>query len=324
MKKILFLTLAAATLFSCAKDQLLTQNREAITFENAFVDNATKALDPSITTTSLESFVVYGTIQGDEKNADGQVIAPVVNIFPGVTVSGSSTTSWTYDDNATQYWIAGNTYNFAAVVNGKVAVDANNGMPASIAYDAETQTDLLYATASANGVADSNPKVAFTFDHLLSKVKFTFNNNSASYSNSGYTYKVTNLQVVDAGKDAVYTVSSTWEEPSSKYTANFGNIVSAGTTDDEGAVNIAPQGSYSSNYERLMIPSTKKVTVKCRIALLYGEKEVDVENYKQEISLNLEAGHAYNFVLSARVGEPIEFTVAKVEGWDTTNGEKTL
>ena len=324
MKKILFLTLAAATLFSCAKDQLLTQNREAITFENAFVDNATKAIDPSITTTTLNSFVVYGTTQGDEKNADGEVIAPVVNIFPGVTVSGSSTTSWTYDDNATQYWIAGNTYNFAAVVNGEVAVDANNGMPASIAYDAETQTDLLYATASANGVADINPKVAFTFDHLLSKVKFTFKNTSLAETNTGYTYKVTDIQVLEAGKKATYTMTGKWAAPTSTYTAAFGHIVSAGTTTAEDAVNVASNTSYSSNYERLMIPSTTNVTVSCRIALLYGNQEVDVNNYSEEVTLNLEPGQAYNFILSASVGEPIEFTVTKVNEWDTTSGETTL
>ncbi len=327
MKKILFLTLAAATLFSCAKDQLLTQNREAITFENAFVDNATKAIDPSITTTTLNSFVVYGTTQGDEKNADGEVIAPVVNIFPGVTVSGSSTTSWTYDDQYTQYWIADNTYNFAAVKNATVTSDAN-GMPSSLAYDAATQTDLLYAEATATGKASRNEAVAFTFSHLLSKVKFSFQNTSADTTNPNYTYKVTDITISGVGLTASCDVTAfptyAWGTPATSYSAEapltFGHIVADGVAANEAAVNVGRQVTKSSNYERLLIPGDyTDINVRARIALLYGENEVDVINYNETVDVNLVGGNAYNFVLKASIGEPIQFKVTKVEGWIENN-----
>ena len=57
------------------------------------------------------------------------------------------------------------------------------------------------------------------------------------------------------------------------------------------------------------------VNVKARIALLYGTKEVDVLNYNETVSVNLLGGNAYNFILQGSIGEPIQFSVTKVENW---------
>jgi hypothetical protein len=44
-------------------------------------------------------------------------------------------------------------------------------------------------------------------------------------------------------------------------------------------------------------------------------KEVDVLDYDKTVAVKLLPGNAYNFQLSAQVGEPIEFTVTKVNTW---------
>ena len=331
MKKTLFTILAVAALAGCDKEQIVTVNQEAITFENAFVDNATKALDPSITTTTLDGFTVYGTTQGNEASA------PVVNIYPGVAVTGRVTDvdgngnatagTWNYDDQYTQYWIADNTYNFAAVKNATVTTDAN-GMPTSLAYDAATQTDLLYAEATATGKASGNEAVAFTFSHLLSKVKFSFQNTSAATTNPNYTYKVTDITISGVGLTASCDVTNfsayVWGTPTAFYTSEnpltFGSIVNNGTAENEIAFNVGSQVTKSSNYERLLIPGDyTNIKVKARIALLYGENEVDVINYDKTVSVKLLGGNAYNFVLQSSIGEPIQFKVTKVEGWIENN-----
>lgn len=327
MKKTLFTILAVAALAACAKEEVVTVNQEAIAFTNAFVDNTTKAIDPSITTTTLDGFTVYGTTKGNESGA------PVVNIYPAVPVTGSVTSvgddgnatagSWSYNDQYTQYWIAGNTYNFAAVKNGSVTTDAN-GMPESIAYEASTQTDLLYAVASATGQTENNPKVAFTFSHLLSKVKFSFQNTSAASTNSNYTYKVTDITISGVGLTASCDVTNfptyVWGTPATSYSAldplTFGHIVANGVAANEDAVKVGSQVTKLSNYERLLIPGNyTAMNVKARIALLYGEAEVDVLNYDKTVTVDLEGGNAYNFVLTGSIGEPIEFTVTKVKEW---------
>ena len=327
MKKTLFTILAVAALAACAKEEVVTVNQEAIAFDNTFVDNATKAIDPSITTLTLDGFTVYGTTQGNETGA------PIVNIYSAVPVSGSVTSvdqngkatagNWTYADQFTQYWIADNTYNFAAVKNGTVGTDSN-GMPASLAYDAATQTDLLYAEATATGKASGNEAVAFTFSHLLSKVKFSFQNTSAASTNPNYTYKVTDITISGVGLTASCDVTNfptyDWGTPATSYTSvdplTFGHIVENGTTNSETAFKVESQVTKLSNYERLLIPGNyTAMNVKARIALLYGDAEVDVLNYDKNVSVNLVGGNAYNFVLSGSVGEPIQFTVTKVEEW---------
>ena len=338
MKKTLFTILAVAALAACAKEEVVTVNQDAIAFTNAFVDNTTKAIDPSITTTTLDGFTVYGTTKGNESGA------PVVNIYPAVPVTGSVTTvdddgnatagSWSYDNQYTQYWIAGNTYNFAAVKNSAVTPDTDtpgtvttdgNGMPKSIAYDAAGQADLLYAEAvNIEGKASGNDAVAFTFSHLLSKVKFSFKNNSAATTNPNYTYKVTDIEISGVGLTASCDVTNfptyVWGTPATSYAADapltFGDIVADGVAANEAAVKVGSQVTKLSNYERLLIPGNyTAMNVKACIALLYGDAEVDVLNYDKNVSVNLEGGNAYNFVLSGSVGESIEFTVTKVEEW---------
>ena len=336
MKKTLFTILAAAAIVGCAKEEIVTVNQEAIAFDNAFVDNATKAIDPSITTLTLDGFTVYGTTQGNETDA------PVVNIYPGVEVTGSVTSvdedgnatvgSWSYADQYTQYWIAGNTYNFAAVKNGTVSTDAN-GMPKSIAYDAAGQTDLLYAEAvNILGKTSENEAVAFTFSHLLSKVRFSFQNTSAASTNPNYTYKVTDITISGVGLTASCDVTNfptyVWGTPATSYSAEapltFGHIVADGVAANEAAVNVGSQVTNSSNYDRLLIPGNyTDINVKARIALLYGTNEVDVLNYDETVSVNLLGGNAYNFILQGSIGEPIEFKVTKVENWIENNTQYT-
>lgn len=336
MKKTLFTIFAVAALAACAKEEVVNVNHESIAFDNAFVDNATKAIDPSITTLTLNGFTVYGTTQGNETGA------PIVNIYSAVPVSGSVTSvdqngnatagSWSYGDQYTQYWIAGNTYNFAAVKNGTVTTDGN-GMPESIAYDAEGQTDLLYAEAvNILGKTSGNEAVAFTFSHLLSKVKFSFQNTSAATTNPNYTYMVTDIEISGVGLTASCNVTNfptyAWGTPATSYTAvaplTFGDIVADGVAANEAAVKVGSQVTKLSNYERLLIPGNyTAMNVKARVALLYGEAEVDVLNYDKNVSVNLEGGNAYNFVLTGSIGEPIEFTVTRVEEWDENPAQYT-
>ena len=331
MKKIILATLAAASLVACAKEEIVVAPKgEAIAFDNAFVDNTTKAIDPSVTTKTLNKFVVYGTTQGNE---DG---APVINIFNGVLVEGSVTEvdangiateqSWDYASDYTQYWIDRNTYAFAAVANGTVTPDAN-GMPKTISYNSENQKDLLYAenTSYAPYRKDSSNKtVAFTFNHLLSKVKFTFNNASPA---GGYNYVVTDLQIAGVGKNATCNVESfptyTWAIADTT-TAEFGHIVAATAEEVTTAINVVPGSSGVSNYERLVVPQNyTALTVSCRIATMINGKEADVENYSKTVSVNLEGGNAYNFVLSRELNDEIKFSVVKVDEWVENNTQYT-
>ena len=351
MKKILFLGLAAAALASCSQDEALeVVAPEAIGFSNAFVNNATRAIDGTLNSGNLSSFQVYGSVQGTG-TGEGSV-----NIFSGVEVKkkGDSETLasnavvynnlWWYDGAYTQYWITGNNYQFAAIVNGTAASftkdsKGKDNMPTTISYNASEQKDLLFAKYDITGYNGSNNGVVeFTFDHLLSKVQFTFvNEMTSNTADIMYTYRVSNVKITNAYMNGTYDITKynvTGQNPwavtttgdNARAAVEFGNI---SATDDSSADAIqvgaiASLASSTSHFQKLLIPNTyTDMQITCKIETLLNDVVIDTEETHTiaPTSITLEAGHAYNFVISkGNPGEVIKFTVTEVHQWNPDTG----
>ena len=303
MKKLFVSILAIAALAACAKEEIVSMDKgEAIQFGNAFVNNATRATDKSYSgDKALTVFNLYGTVTGTNGT---------INIYNGCTVTGSvGTAVWTCPVN--QYWIAGATYAFAAVADGTVASFDDNGMPLTItcntAVDNNVQSDLLYATATAEGLASGNGKVNFSFNHLLSKAQFTVKSNTQG----DYYYSVKNINVNNY-VNGTYTINGgTWAGTGDKANTAFGNINDVRATDANGK---------TCEFQRLLIPTTAAFTVSCTIELWNAngdaaDVKLATENKTFTVNQDLVAGHAYDFNLSLSVGELIEFTVTEKPTW---------
>lgn len=344
MKKYFMMAIAAAAITSCSQDEVMeVAEKQAINFGNTFVENATRAIDATYNNGENKptSFLVYGNTKGDETNA------PIVPIFKGVTVSSENTSegkvgnTYFYDAQYTQYWITGNTYNFAAVVHGSVAADdVVNGLPTKISYDATNQEDLLYAEAKNITTKPTNGEVGFTFNHLLAKAMFTVKNtmttNTADYM---YQYRVTNIFINNAALTADYTVDATtpWGAAKTSYTADkplsFGDVTeNASTTNGTtplliGAISAADEAT--SHHQRVLIPATYTynettkaggLNITCKIETLLNKEVVDSQNFNKSISYTFDAGKAYNFIISLGLNEPIKFTVTEVKNWVDQTG----
>ena len=320
MKKLFIAVLSMATLASCFQSEFAVD--QAIDF-NTYVGSTTKAIDPSIDNTSIKTkkFYVWGTTQ---QNITG---APIVPIFAEEEVSYSNG-EWNYDVNNTKYWIAGNKYNFAAVVNGNVT-SLDKGLPKTIDYIADGVTDLLYDRSAQDITRESNNSkaVAFTFDHLLSKAVFTFTNTSDD--KEGNLYVVENIQISGLGKSATYDVTTGWGawtyDPA--YVVDFGNIVETATNAGADAVAVS-NVPLKSNYERLLIPGSYTIKITCTISLylngIYDAANPLVNrgqliNYEKEFDVTLAPGTAYNFALSAGLNEEIDFAVNPINEWANGN-----
>jgi hypothetical protein len=325
MKKLLFAVLATATLAACTNEELVSINQgDAITFDNAFVDNATRAaIDGTYTTGTLQEFQVYATIT----NAGGQA----ANIFEGETVvKGNSLgtgDNWSYRSENTQYWIEGNTYDFRAVADGNVAnvteavADVNGLLTGVNLLDVTAQKDILFAEQMNVTYAGGAQTVKFTFDHLLAKVKFTFKNTIST--NNGYTYKVTNVKINETAKNGVYTIGAGWAEAASRENTSlaFGN--GAATSDAAGAdaTAIAYASNVESNWERLLVPSNEARNITFTTELLKNDVVIDTKDRTVNTNvIELEEGGAYNFVISlGNPGDPIQFDVLSVTDWDKSH-----
>lgn len=311
MKKILFALCAVATFASCTKNEVVTFDQEAIAFDGAFVDNGTRATDEfTIETHELFDFKVWATTQ---RPVQGGVAQPITPILDEVVVCRPDLASdWVYPTAYTQYWIPGNTYKFAAAKNYD-AVALVDGVPATFDYDAAGQRDLLYAAATREGqAAGSNDAVAFIFDHLLSKAYFTVDTNQMSGNNTNYTYRVTNICINDAVKEAAYDVATeTWNGVLT-YDVDFEDV--------NNAAKLAAKGAYTSDYARLLVPATyTALNITCTIETLYGDAVIDVQDYDKTIPQTFVKGYVYNFVLALKdPGQPIDFTVTRVNEWIPT------
>ena len=333
MKKLFTILAVAATLVSCAKEDVVREAaREAIGFDNAFVENSTRSVnDPSYSSAEggkkFNGFRVYGFVEG-------------ATLFDGTEVTGSGfgdTGNWTY--TGTQYWIAGANYDFHAVAPttnnmSNVVSSAANGVTFDY-NNVSGEEDMLYAFAEAEGKVSDNKKVAFTFRHILSKVKFSFEN---GYNATNATLKVKNVVITNADATAKVNLNDDVVDWTNKANAGSVSIAFGDATDPEAIYDNANAYTtvYESNNERFLIPSVSRAyTVSFVVDLYIGGNLIDVNAKDNEtgyehtatITFAPEAGHAYDIkaVINAEnidpnnEQEPIQFTVTSIDGWDENN-----
>ena len=331
MKKIFIAIVALAAATACSNSEIVSLNQEAIAFDNAFVNNSVRSVnDPSYSNTNMfADFQVYGYVEN----------APLFNADnTGVTVSKNITndelnSDWKYE--GTQYWIAGAKYNFAAVApmtNGgweKTAADATS---TTLSFTNNGETDLLYAYAAQEGKVSGNETVAFTFRHVLSKVKFSFEN---GYNATNATIRVKNIQITDAyaSGEVVLAANTTWTNQDGTLVLNFGNAAlteadnAALTTENDKGLVLKLNDTVESYNELFLIPSASRdYTVTFTVELLVSGQEVAQYTHTATATFAPQPGNAYDIktVITAtnidpeHKQEPIEFTVNTLPDWGTT------
>ena len=338
MKKLFTILAVAATLVSCAKEDVVREAEgEAIQFGNAFVENSTRAAtatDPSYSTTTgkgvaLESFNVYGAVNG-------------VNIFNGNLVEKKGAAygaAWTLT-GAKQYWINGADYEFVAVVDGNKTVKdgetdvvvtstATNesGIPTSITYNSDGATDLLCARVerkkdATTGNTDTS-LVSFNFTHLLSKVKFSVKNTTDAAA-TNYRIVLTEAKITGALASNTYEVGETsaWD------TVNTTDNTKEFTLENLEVNSAATQ--YHSK-ELLLLPGVNVgVTVKANVQAKDSRNEWTTVSTMQKTFSNvlganntLVASQAYHFAVELGIGAEIQFTATTMPEWGDC-GDTTL
>lgn len=348
MKKLFTILAVAATLVSCAKEDVVREAaREAIGFDNAFVENSTRSVvTPGYSSANLfNDFAVYGFVEG-------------ATLFNGVRVAQDITNTelkhtdgWRYA--GTQYWIAGANYDFYAVApftgnwaikTGTTPADAG----AVITFTNENGTqDLLYASiVECLGAGSGNAAVAFNFKHILSKVKFSFVNgyNASAASICVRDIKITNAYATGEAALAKDNTETTnvdetivWSEQGGAINVAFGNA-----TDNASYATYAPvEGSdtndcdkfaydfdktVESYYERLLIPGSKEWNISFVVDLLVNGEVIKSYNHTAKSTIALQPGMSYDIaatITAANIDpnhaqEPIEFT-ATMTDWSTAN-----
>ena len=309
MKKFLFLSIAAtAMLASCTKDEMVEVNpQNAIGFET-FVNKSTRVTD--VTTTNLEAFGVYGWRTKETTTEQ---------IFNAQAVTANNGTC-TY--SPLQYWVGGYNYTFEAIApqsgNNGVTFNAAKGA-STITFVSDSETDLIYATGSKDLTSTTNltetpEAVGLVFNHLLSRVKFSFVNGFPAESDVKLT--VTDVKINDAGTTAICTPSTkTWKAATASGVVNFASTAVA---------NIPGEQSAETEHKYLIPADIKNYTVYFTVKMTQGGVS-DTFNHTVTLStdeLVLDAGKSYNLTATLDAQNinpngdlfPIEFT-ATVTPW---------
>ena len=325
MKKLFISVLAIAGLVACNQEQTLVQQGPApMEFGGAFVENATRAVeaaDPSITTATIEGFDVWGFMD----SAEGVV-------FMDEDVTGSQG-NFTYVN--TQYWAPGHNYYFAAlapmnspnVTETLASGDAAYYGLCTISFNVtDGAEDLLYSAVGpiASPAADATTvePVKFQFNHMLSKVKFSFTN---GFDNDNAFIDVKNIKMVVPKTGTINLAVADW------WSTN--QWVLDGTTTEiafgDACNRTGRNGKQESADERIILPAdaTQKYTVTFDVVFYQGAK-VAYEGTKTVTIENvaLEIGKAYNFKAELNASNimadgsellPIVFDVEEVKDWVT-------
>ena len=314
MKKLIVSVLAIASMVACMNDEIVSvQKGNAIAFDS-FVENTTradKAQDPSTTTGTISAFDVWGFM--DQTNGI---------LFDGEDVTGSQG-AFTYTN--TQYWLPGHDYYFAALApmnsdNWTLNTEAANFYGAGILnfLNINGTEDLLYAATALEDVSDNPGAVKFQFHHLLSKVKFTFEN---GFTNPYNTIVVRDVKMTaPLGGSINLAVENWWDNDDWNLTADKVSLAFG----DAGEIKQGKK--QESANERFTIPANKEqeYVVTFLVDLYMGD--LFAETYEQTVSVKgiaLDMGKAYNFKATIDQTnidqdgalEPIVFDVEEVDQW---------
>lgn len=316
MKKLLFVALAAVGMTACVQNEelVVAGGDVAIAFENAYVYNATKADNVTTTTGSITGFDVWAYM--DE-------VGGTVLTDEDVTKNGGT---WGYTN--IQYWTPKHTYYFAALspmnsanVTETLAADpeAQLGLGTVAFTNVDGTEDLLYAKAKVETPEQSvlsttgMDAVKFQFQHLLSKVRFTFKN---GFTTDNMKVTVSNVEMSvpkSATIDlAVADYAEGWVLGAEKFNLQFG-----------GVEELAAQASAGTAEDRLTIPAaaTEEYTVTFDVVVKSGSVVAyEVENMTATITgYQIKMGCAYNFIAEITPDnldlKAIEFD-AQVDEWD--------
>lgn len=282
---------AVAMLASCSNDETTGKavNGNTIKFDG-FVNKSVKGAANDLNNTTFTSFQVWGLMsKGDQTGTP----------FVGTTVTKSGS-EWTYNGNV--YWENGYNYSFVAIAPagfGTFNAPSTVGQWGSIDFEnGEGTTDLIYAidgtyATSAVSTEGQCPRaIDLTFNHLLSRVKFAFEN----AMDDGSTINVTGVTITNANTKATATLGETaaWALAKDNTTGNltFGNVLLDGQATDF----AAPESKATDH--KYMIPAIsdgQKYTVTFTVTRHHSGVTDQYEHTVELPEITMEQGKSYNF-----------------------------
>lgn len=315
-KSLLFCGVAALAFASCTQNEVLDVNENRAIGFDAFSGKATRTVSDIIGTGggTFTQFNIYGSYTKSAGNA--------VNILTNENVTYSS--GWSYTN--TQYWTDAD-YNFVAYSNGNVKIENNisythdGGLTISN-YDVATEKkDLVVAkqakTVNSEDLSGTIAPVGLTFNHVLSKVKFTITPKGfPSYQR----VKVTGLKITGSKTVGKFSsATSAWSDQDTPADIVYAEIDNINTTYTPDECYVLPQSLVDG------------VDVVFTVTVNDGNTDIMTQSFNVDLhDLTLsewKKGNAYNYTTEITPEDvdsnikKIEFTVDETVEWITPESD---
>ncbi len=318
MKKIFSAIISLTALVACTKENTLqTADKVAITFENSFVDNTTKATD--LTTENIANFGVYASVK-NSAGAQGLILT-------NEPVSGSKASGYSYTN--TQYWVPNATYSFVAIAPHTEAhwkytpatetngVNAYNGVISFDNVSAAANQDVIFAShqRSMPSTITSVTPVSLTFNHILSRVRLTFIN--AITPTANISLQINNVKITNAYEKGTLEVrdgsvaTSTWTVSNKTLSVPFANNKAI----------LAGEKSESTEHH-YFIPAETTYNVTFDVTIYQAGVQLGTYSRTASVDVKMSQGASYDIKASLTKDnvlpnalQPITFTVESVNNW---------
>lgn len=307
MKKLFIMGLAAMglALTACNSDETVEMAKgNAIGFKT-FVNNSTRAAT-DVTTESLDAFKVWGLMKKGEQTGTPFVAKEVTK----------ANGAWSYAPPV--YWEKGYAYSFVALAPNNAytftAPSVINTWGSLTFENGNGKKDLIYAAAKQETVAGNGCPAAvnMTFNHMLSRVRFQFENGMAD----GSVLTVSNVKITDAYTSGTATLAEqladlSWTPGQGTGALEFGNAAAM------------EKDAKEATGHKYMIPATKKYNLTFTVTRVHHGV---TDTYNHTVTLpetEMKQGLSYQFVAKFTAENinpdevlcPIQFT-ATVAKWE--------
>lgn len=307
MKKLFIMGLAAMglALTACNSDETVEVAKgNAIGFKT-FVNNSTRAAN-DVTTDNLAGFKVWGLMNKGDKTGTPFVAKEVTK----------GTNGWSYEPPV--YWEKDYAYSFVALApNNAYTFTAPTVINTwgSLTFNNDTgETDLIYAAAKQATITGNGcpAPVNLTFNHMLSRVRFQFENGMAD----GSVLTVSNVKINDACTSGTATLAEaltgiSWVADQATGALEFGD-----------AAEMSENGKEATAH-KYMIPATKDYKLSFTVTRKH-HGVTDTYNHNVDLQgLTFDPGKSYQLTAKFTAENinpdeelcPIKFT-AEVKGWE--------
>lgn len=263
--------------------------------------------------------VVTSLGEGDSFAVWGWYGSPSVNVFDGTKVTNTQNI-WSYD--GTRYWVPGQEYTFYAAYPTGQGSWSNDGTYSISGFDCSaTGTDVvdLMTSPPVKGNGDNPQPVIFTFNHELSKLKFTIKTSDTK----GVTIK--NIKLF--GISTQGSLTKNYENGGSTNWSDLNRVIADNTPyTDNGPVSLDANKSHESFEGDIMLPphaSLEDATLS--FSYYYNwENEENARNVELPLTkgtggvTSWAAGCSYAYTVNIPATNDIRLTVT-ITDWDEQN-----